>query len=117
MLGFVAAGQMRGDHPQISAAEVASRVESGECLLVDVRTPHEFAAGSIESAINIPLDELRERLGELPRDRRLVAFCKVGQRGYIATRILLQHGFNAVNLSGGYTSWALHTATQPLSVS
>jgi rhodanese-related sulfurtransferase len=62
-------------------------------VLVDVRTPQEFAAGTIPTAINIPVDELRARLGELPRDRELVVFCQAGQRGYLATRILLQAGF------------------------
>jgi rhodanese-related sulfurtransferase len=62
----------------------------------------------VPGAVNIPVDELRGRLGELPRGRRILACCQVGQRGYIATRILLQAGFDAANLGGGYTTYRLH---------
>jgi CoA-disulfide reductase len=82
-------------------------------LLVDVRTEDEFLCGSIPNAINLPLDELRSRLHELPKDKELILFCKVGLRGYLAYRILVQHGFNCKNLSGGYTTYAAQTATLP----
>jgi NADPH-dependent 2,4-dienoyl-CoA reductase/sulfur reductase-like enzyme/rhodanese-related sulfurtransferase len=107
MAGFVAAGVMRGDHPQVA---VASMNLSERVLLLDVRSSEEFAAGSIPAAVNIPIDELRARLGEVPKDRRIVAFCQVGQRGYLATRILLQAGYDAVNLSGGYKTYLMHSA-------
>ena len=74
-------------------------------LLLDVREPAEFATGTIPGAVNVPLGELRGRLGELPKDRPIVAFCKVGQRGYFAERILAQRGYDVRNLSGGYTTW------------
>ena len=74
-------------------------------FLLDVRESAEFAAGTIPGAVNVPLGELRERLGELPKDRPIVAFCKVGQRGYFAERILAQRGYDVRNLSGGYTTW------------
>ena len=74
-------------------------------LLLDVREPAEFAAGTIPGAVNIPLGDLRGRLGELPKNRPIVAFCKVGQRGYFAERILAQRGYDVRNLSGGYTTW------------
>jgi rhodanese-related sulfurtransferase len=76
-------------------------------LLLDVRTPQEFATGHIPGAMNIPVDVLRSRLGELPRDRKIAAYCQVGQRGYLATRILLQSGYAAENLSGGYKTYRL----------
>jgi rhodanese-related sulfurtransferase len=75
-------------------------------VLLDVREPSEFEAGNIDGAVNIPLNSLRERLGELPRDGRIVVYCGVGMRAYLACRILMQHGFREVfNLSGGWTTW------------
>jgi rhodanese-related sulfurtransferase len=72
-----------------------------------VRTGEEFAAGHLPAAVNIPVDELRSRLGELPPNREIVAYCQVGQRGYLATRILRQAGLSASNLSGGYKTYKL----------
>lgn len=106
MLGFVAGGLIRGDHPQIQWEQV--RESSDSTLLLDVRTPKEFSDGHIPGAINIPVDELRQRLSELPRDRAITAYCQVGQRGYLATRLLLAAGFNVANLSGGYRTYLLH---------
>lgn len=105
MAGFVAGGLLRGDHPQIDVAAAVTASANGRQLLVDVRTPHEYAAGSIPGAINVPVDELRSRLGELPRDRELAVYCQVGQRGYLATRILAHAGFKVANVSGGYTTY------------
>jgi NADPH-dependent 2,4-dienoyl-CoA reductase/sulfur reductase-like enzyme/rhodanese-related sulfurtransferase len=107
MVGFVAAGLLRGDHPQLDIAEVLASPPDQRPILVDVRTPSEFAAGAIPGAINIPVDELRERTGELPNDKPLGVYCQVGQRGYLATRILRQRGFDARNLSGGYKTFLL----------
>jgi rhodanese-related sulfurtransferase len=106
MAGFVAGGMLRGEHPQVSIDEVLA--SSGEPpLLLDVRTPEEFALGRVPGAINIPVDELRSRLNELPNEKPIAAYCQVGQRGYLATRILRQHGFSAANVSGGYKSFLL----------
>jgi rhodanese-related sulfurtransferase len=104
MAGFVAAGLVRGTHPQVDVEELAG------CgfVLLDVRTPAEFAAGHIPGAVNVPVDELRGRLGELPRGRPVAAYCQVGQRGYLATRILLATGFDAANVGGGYTTYRFH---------
>jgi NADPH-dependent 2,4-dienoyl-CoA reductase/sulfur reductase-like enzyme/rhodanese-related sulfurtransferase len=107
MAGFVAAGLLRGDHPQVDAESVAVGARADDFLL-DVRTPAEFAGGHIPGAVTVPLDELRSRLGELPPDREIAAYCQVGQRGYLATRILRQKGFKASNLGGGYTTYLLH---------
>lgn len=74
-------------------------------LVVDVRTAAENAAGAVPGAVNIPLGELRARLGELPRDREIWVHCGVGQRSYYAARILRQHGFAVRNLSGGMRSF------------
>lgn len=109
MAGFVAAGLLRGDHPQITAAELRDHITASTATtLVDVRTTAEFERGTIPGAINLPVDELRTRLGELTSvagSGPVVVFCQVGMRGYLATRILLQNGFSARNVSGGYTSW------------
>ena len=74
-------------------------------VLVDVRTDAEHARGHVEGALHIPLDELRDRLGELPRDATLYAHCQTGLRSYLACRILAQHGFTCKNVAGGYSLW------------
>jgi len=77
-----------------------------EDILLDVRTKNEYNAGKISDAINIPLDELRNRIGELPKGKIIYLYCLGGLRGYLAQRILTQHGFtNNFNLSGGYQLW------------
>ena len=75
-------------------------------ILLDIRTQDEYALGSLPGAVNIPLDELRERMNELPKDKAIITFCAVGLRGYLAYRILVQHGFkNVKNLSGGLKTY------------
>jgi NADPH-dependent 2,4-dienoyl-CoA reductase/sulfur reductase-like enzyme/rhodanese-related sulfurtransferase len=75
-------------------------------MLLDVRAPSEYEGGKIPGAINIPLDELRERLAEIPKDKKIYIYCEAGLRGYLAQRILLQRGYSSVsNLSGGYRLW------------
>lgn len=82
-----------------------------DTILVDVRTADEYSLGAIPGAINIPVDELRNRLSELPKDKPIVVTCAVGLRGYLAYRILVQHGYKDVkNLSGGYKTWSIATA-------
>lgn len=107
MAGFVAGGLLRGDHPQVDVEEVLATPDTERPYLLDVRTPQEFSAGHIPGAVNIPVDELRSRLDELPRDRKIAAYCQVGQRGYLATRILLQAGLSVVNIGGGYKTFKL----------
>jgi NADPH-dependent 2,4-dienoyl-CoA reductase/sulfur reductase-like enzyme/rhodanese-related sulfurtransferase len=116
MAGFVAAGMLRGDHPQISVAELLAQPAVERPFLLDVRTPAEFAAGHIPNAVNVPIDELRARLDEIPRDRPIATYCQVGQRGYLATRILGQSGFAAVNIGGGYKTYQLFEAVREFRV-
>jgi NADPH-dependent 2,4-dienoyl-CoA reductase/sulfur reductase-like enzyme/rhodanese-related sulfurtransferase len=96
--GMVAANILRGDMP----LSHWTSVEGG--FLLDVRNPPELAVESLPGAVNIPLPQLRSRLGELPRDRIILVFCRSAQRAYYATRILLQNGFKARNISGGMLS-------------
>ena len=104
MAGFVAENILQGLCRIITWREVSSLGE--HVLKIDVRTPKEYQAGTIPGFINIPLDELRSHLDELPKERPIVVTCAVGLRGYLASRILLQHGFTDVrNLSGGYRTW------------
>ena len=101
--GFIAANVLDGRMGVFHMEEAASPKASQ--LLVDVRTPSEFAEGSIPGAVNIPVDDLRKRLGELPRDKEILVYCRVGLRGYLADRILGQAGYKARNLSGGWLTW------------
>ena len=107
MLGFVAGGLLRGEHPQLDLETVLAVEGADKPFLLDVRTPQEFANGHIPGAINIPVDDLRSRLKELPQDRKIAVYCQVGQRGYLATRILMQTGFSAANIGGGYKTYKL----------
>jgi len=92
--------------------------KAGDYILLDVRTPQEFDAGHIPEAVNVPVDALRTRLGELPRDREIAVYCQVGRRGYLATRILRQAGFQATNVGGGYKTYRLfHPKTQSMGLS
>jgi NADPH-dependent 2,4-dienoyl-CoA reductase/sulfur reductase-like enzyme/rhodanese-related sulfurtransferase len=108
MAGFVASGLLRGEHPQVDVETILDAPEGRRPFLLDVRMPEEYAESHIPGAVNIPVDELRRRLGEVPRDREVAAYCQVGQRGYLATRILLQAGFRAANIGGGYKTYRLH---------
>ena len=117
MLGFVAAGMLRGDHPQTTSEQLsANSVAPVRPLVLDVRTSEEFATGHIPDAVSLPLDELRSRLEELPRERPIVTYCEVGQRGYLATRILNQSGYSAVNLSGGFRTYQAYRSTGVISI-
>jgi NADPH-dependent 2,4-dienoyl-CoA reductase/sulfur reductase-like enzyme/rhodanese-related sulfurtransferase len=98
--GMVAIDVLKGDMP-ISHWDGAS-----QAFLLDVREPVELAVEHVPDAVNIPLGQLRARLNELPRDQEIHVFCRSGQRAYYATRILLQHGFKARNISGGTLSRA-----------
>ncbi len=102
MAGFTAVNQLDG-LTRVKHWHDVQTMDREQELLLDVRTAEEFELGALEGAINIPVDELRDRLGELPRDRDILIYCRVGLRGYVAERILRQYGFGRVaNLSGGY---------------
>ncbi|HMP78693.1 MAG TPA: rhodanese-like domain-containing protein [Pirellulaceae bacterium] len=110
--GFVANGMLRGEHPQVDIESILEAPPAERPFLLDVRSPQEFASDHISGAVKVPVDDLRSRLKELPSDRKIDAYCKVGQRGYLATRILLQTGYPAANVGGGYTTYKLfHPST------
>ena len=100
MAGYTASNVLEGTFRPFYIEDIAALPEDAQ--LVDVRTPEEYAGGTIGKAVNIPLDSLRERAGELDRSKKVYIFCQVGLRGYLAERIAEQMGFDCVNLSGGY---------------
>jgi len=100
LAGFVASNVLRGDVKLFHAEEAVS--PRSDQFLLDTRTASEYKRGTIPGAINIPVDELRDRLGEIPRDKEILAFCQAGLRGYLACKMLRQNGFNCRNLTGGY---------------
>jgi rhodanese-related sulfurtransferase len=103
--GFIAVNHLRGDSPLVhwdELTEARHTDRAGGPFVLDVREPSEFAAGSVPGAVNIPLGQLRDRLGELPKDREIWAHCRSGQRSHTAVRILRQLGYEARNLSGGW---------------
>ena len=105
MAGFVASNVLRGDVSLWEPEELATL--SSEQALLDVRTVEEFRNGSIPGAICLPVDDLRGRMAELPKEKELLVFCEVGLRGYVAARLLTQHGFRVRNLSGGYKRYLM----------
>lgn len=105
-IGFTAANVLRGDSPVKHWDEVAS-LNPDEWYRLDVREQEEQAVGGIDGSHNIPLAQLRSRLAELPRDKKILVNCASGQRSYFATRLLRQKGFNAYNLSGGFKTYKL----------
>lgn len=112
MVGFVAENVETGKLRQFFAEEVDGLPRDGSVVLLDVRTPGEYARGHAEGFVNIPLDELRERLGELGEpvapgkmpegEKTVYVMCQSGVRSYLACRILMQHGFDCRNFAGGY---------------
>jgi NADPH-dependent 2,4-dienoyl-CoA reductase/sulfur reductase-like enzyme/rhodanese-related sulfurtransferase len=103
LAGLIAANVMRGDARIVQWEDINRR----KALILDVREPLEFEADHLEGAVNIPLGDLRERMGALPRDREILTYCTVGQRSYYAARALAQHGFDVKNISGGFKLFLL----------
>ncbi len=106
MAGLMADNLAGGLLRQFHLDELEALPRDGSVTLLDTRSPGEYARGHVEGFINIPLDALRERLGELPKDRRTYVMCQSGLRSYIACRILSQNGSACLNFSGGYRLWA-----------
>ncbi len=104
MVGYVAENVLTGRVKQYHWDEEAA-LDREKVQIVDVRTPREFSRGAIPGAVNIPVDNMRERMGELDKAKPVYLNCQVGLRSYIACCILAQHGFDCYNLAGGYRYW------------
>ena len=109
MAGFVAANTLRGEVKTMTGVELQKKLQRHDPLqLLDVRTPDEYREQHIPPARLIPIDHFREHVQELDPTIETVVYCRVGLRGYLASRILLQHGFQHVyNLTGGMLSYPL----------
>lgn len=110
--GYVASNIITGAMPVITWRELVEQKD--KLLLVDTRTAEEYSFGTIPGAVNIPLDDLRERIAEVPKNQPVVVLCAVGLRGYLAQRILMGNGYeNIRNLSGGYKLYSAAVAPLP----
>jgi NADPH-dependent 2,4-dienoyl-CoA reductase/sulfur reductase-like enzyme/peroxiredoxin family protein/rhodanese-related sulfurtransferase/TusA-related sulfurtransferase len=109
--GLVASNVVDGDMAVCHVADMLDLQDNQ--VLLDVRTPAEVQAGTIPGSVNIPVDDLRGRLGDVPKDKEILVFCQVGLRGYLACRILAQHGYRCRNLTGGYKTFRMATDTAP----
>lgn len=105
MIGYAIDNILTGKVKQIHHHDIEKLPKDGSVQLIDIRTVEEFETGTIPGFINIPLDDLRSRIGELDKSKKTYVTCRVGLRGYIAARILSQNGFDVYNLSGGYRQY------------
>lgn len=102
MAGFMIENLAAGKVKQFHHEEVDALPRDGSVTLLDTRTPAEYSRGSADGFRNIPVDELRERLDEIPMDKPVYVMCQSGLRSYLSCRILEQNGYDCYNFSGGY---------------
>ena len=102
MAGFVAENIKNGVVKQFYYEDISALRERKDVILLDTRTPFEYMRGRADGFVNIPLDDLRERIGELDKSKKIYVMCQSGLRSYLATRILMQNGFDAYNFAGGF---------------
>ena len=102
MAGYVIENMMSGLVKTFHWHDIEKISKDPHAFLLDTRNPMEYLAGTIPGFVNIPLDSLRDRLDEIPKDKTIYVTCQIGLRGYIAARILMQNGYDVYNLSGGY---------------
>ena len=102
MAGFVAENIKNGVVKQFYYEDISSLREREDVILLDTRTPFEYMRGRADGFVNIPLDDLREHVGELDKSKKIYVMCQSGLRSYLATRILMQNGFEAYNFAGGF---------------
>ena len=102
MAGFIIDNIENGLVKQFHYDDISALANRDDVILLDTRTEYEYTRGHVDGFINIPLDELRQRLSEIDKEKAVYVMCQSGLRSYIATRILMQHGFEAYNFSGGY---------------
>ncbi len=115
MAGFVVENIKNGIVKQFYFEDIPALRNKNDVILLDTRTPFEFMRGHADGFINIPLDDLRERLGELDKSKKIYVMCQSGLRSYLATRILVQNGFDAFNFAGGYRLYNAITTEEKLS--
>ena len=107
MAGFVAENIKNGVVKQFYYEDIPSLRERKDVILLDTRTPFEYMRGRVDGFINIPLDDLRERVVELDKSKKIYVMCQSGLRSYLATRILMQNGFDAYNFAGGFRLYSI----------
>ncbi len=115
MAGFVAENIKNGIVKQFYYEDIPDLREKSDVILLDTRTPAEYMRGHADGFIHIPLDDLRERLGELDKTKKVYVMCQSGLRSYLATRILSQNGFDAYNFAGGYRLYSSINKEEQLS--
>lgn len=104
MFGYLADSIMNGDVKTIDFKEI-DKLDKKNSVILDVREEFELILGTMENSIHIPLGDLRKRINEVPKDKTIYTLCQVGQRGYVASRILAQKGYNVVNIDGGMKTY------------
>ena len=104
MAGFVACNILDGDEKIMQYSDI-KELDFGKYIILDVRTNKEWSRGHIPNSLNVPVDSLRENLDKLDKNKTIIVYCKVGVRAWTATRILMQNGYDAYNLTGGYTTY------------
>lgn len=109
MAGFMIENITKGSVKQFHWTDLETLAQDGSVTLLDVRTPGEYRRGHAEGFVNLPVDELRERLEEIDRSKPVYVMCQSGLRSYVACRLLTQHGFDCYNFSGGYRFYEMVT--------
>ena len=107
MAGFMIENIVTGKVKQVSLAELDDAENDPHVFLLDTRTPREYASGHAAHFVNIPVDELRDRLSEIPEGKKIYVMCQSGLRSYIAARILMGYGWDAYNFTGGYRYYSM----------
>ena len=109
--GFVASNILKGDMEVVFWDDIA-KIDPNKTILLDIRTDIEMKLGKLPNSHHIPLENLRDKITEIPVGKEVIVYCQAGQRGYYAARILMQHGFKVKNLSGGYKAYKIVTEKQ-----
>jgi NADPH-dependent 2,4-dienoyl-CoA reductase/sulfur reductase-like enzyme/rhodanese-related sulfurtransferase len=108
MVGMIAGNIIRGEGRVVTPRQLDEMRKREDVIVVDCRTTKEYETGHIDDVIHIPVDQLRKRYGELDKSKKIVLYCKIGYRGNVALRFLLQKGFDVYNLTGGYKGYMMN---------